>query len=162
LVLAAADRPVEVCVQLPEGLEVLLVEPARNPDEDNCAVEVYYQVSHDIVLENNNNEKGMHKVILIQTRSQMDTISISCSKMKGLPVLLVEPARNPDEDNCAVEVYYQVSHDIVVERIRCTGGCSWIDPFSLTPAPTHSLTWTLPLFMWGGGLSQTNRDPRHD
>jgi hypothetical protein len=44
LVLAAADRPVEVCVQLPEGLEVLLVEPARNPDEDNCAVEVYYQV----------------------------------------------------------------------------------------------------------------------
>ena len=45
LVLAAADRPVEVCVQLPEGLEVLLVEPARNPDEDNCAVEVYYQVN---------------------------------------------------------------------------------------------------------------------
>lgn len=44
LVLDVAERPVEVCVQLPEGVEVLRVEPTRNPEEDNCCVEVYYQV----------------------------------------------------------------------------------------------------------------------
>lgn len=44
LVLSAAARPADVCVQLPAGVEVLHAVPARNPDEDNCAVEVYYQV----------------------------------------------------------------------------------------------------------------------
>jgi hypothetical protein len=45
LVLDVAERPVEVCVQLPGGVEVLRVEPTRNPEEDNCCVEVYYQVN---------------------------------------------------------------------------------------------------------------------
>jgi hypothetical protein len=44
LVLGAAARPAEVCVQLPAGVEVLHAAPARNPEERNCAVEVYYQV----------------------------------------------------------------------------------------------------------------------
>jgi hypothetical protein len=45
LVLDVSERPVEVCVQLQGGVEVLRVEPTRNPEEDNCCVEVYYQVS---------------------------------------------------------------------------------------------------------------------
>lgn len=44
LVLGASARPAEVCVQLPAGVEVLHAAPARNPEERNCAVEVYYQV----------------------------------------------------------------------------------------------------------------------
>lgn len=44
LTLAAAARPVEVCVQLPEGVELLHTAATRNPEEDNCCVEVYYQV----------------------------------------------------------------------------------------------------------------------
>lgn len=49
LVLGASTRPAEVCVQLPAGVEVLHAAPARNPEERNCAVEVYYQVGcvHD-------------------------------------------------------------------------------------------------------------------
>jgi len=44
LVLCAADRPVEVCVVVPPGVEVLHQVDARNSEEDNCCVEAYYQV----------------------------------------------------------------------------------------------------------------------
>jgi len=43
--LAAQDRPQEVCVKLPPGAPLLHSCLARNPDEENCCVEVYYQVT---------------------------------------------------------------------------------------------------------------------
>jgi secreted Zn-dependent insulinase-like peptidase len=44
LCLAASERPRERCVQLQGGVSLLHTAPARNADEDNCCVEVYYQV----------------------------------------------------------------------------------------------------------------------
>lgn len=43
--LAAQDRPREVCVKLPAGVQMRHTCLARNPDEENCCVEVYYQVT---------------------------------------------------------------------------------------------------------------------
>lgn len=42
--LAASARPQEQCVKLPDGVVLLHKEAARNPEEENCCVEVYYQV----------------------------------------------------------------------------------------------------------------------
>jgi hypothetical protein len=44
LQLPAASRPQECCVHLPAGTSLLHKAAARNPQEDNCCVEVYYQV----------------------------------------------------------------------------------------------------------------------
>jgi hypothetical protein len=40
----AAGRCRDQCVALPAGRGVLHTAPARNLEEENCAVEVYYQV----------------------------------------------------------------------------------------------------------------------
>jgi hypothetical protein len=42
--LAAADRLQEQCVSLPRGVALLHRAAARNPEEENCCVEAYYQV----------------------------------------------------------------------------------------------------------------------
>ncbi len=43
--LPAAERPRDRCVELPSGSALLHRLPAKNAEEDNCAVEAYYQVS---------------------------------------------------------------------------------------------------------------------
>jgi hypothetical protein len=42
--LAASDRLQEQCVVLPGGVALLHKAAARNPEEENCCVEAYYQV----------------------------------------------------------------------------------------------------------------------
>jgi hypothetical protein len=42
--LAAGDRLQEQCVVLPGGVALLHKAAARNPEEENCCVEAYYQV----------------------------------------------------------------------------------------------------------------------
>lgn len=40
------DRFVERCLALPEGQVITLIEPGKNPDEENSVIEVYYQIGY--------------------------------------------------------------------------------------------------------------------
>ncbi|KAL4440115.1 hypothetical protein ABPG75_003116 [Micractinium tetrahymenae] len=49
--LAADARPPERCVQLPKGCNMLHRSPAKNPEEDNSVVEMYFQCCADTVAD---------------------------------------------------------------------------------------------------------------
>ncbi len=42
--MAAAARRRDCCVELPAGRAVLLRQPTRNAEEENCGVEIYFQI----------------------------------------------------------------------------------------------------------------------
>ncbi|WIA37472.1 hypothetical protein OEZ86_014388 [Tetradesmus obliquus] len=115
--LAAGDRLVEQCVVLPSGVALLHKAAARNPEEENCCVEAYYQIGMSTDLRLRVLTDLMDQVLYepvydtLRTKQQLGYSVSSGARLThgvcGFCVVVVSPAFSAAEVEGRIEAFLQ-------------------------------------------------------
>ncbi|WIA17248.1 hypothetical protein OEZ85_014121 [Tetradesmus obliquus] len=115
--LAADDRLVEQCVVLPSGVALLHKAAARNPEEENCCVEAYYQIGMSTDLRLRVLTDLMDQVLYepvydtLRTKQQLGYSVSSGARLThgvcGFCVVVVSPAFSAAEVEGRIEAFLQ-------------------------------------------------------